>query len=58
MSMGNLEEIIDEKSVTPHYGLSLAMFSIHLDTESLVLAVMPSCHPRWDLSTMSACCPS
>lgn len=44
MSVGNLEEIIDEKSVTLHNGLSLPTFSIHLksvDTDFPVLAVMP-----------------
>lgn len=60
MSVGNLEEIIDEKSVAccraivpdvPHAPQALILTCI-------LPAVTPLCHPQWDQSTMSAYFPS
>lgn len=60
MSVGNLEEIIDEKSVTL---CRAVVFSVQhmlqaLDLTCILLAVTPLCHPQWDQSTMSAYFPS
>ena len=56
MSVGNLEEIIDEKSVI--CSMATLVHVQHIPCASILtcsfLAVMPSCHPPWDQSTMSA----
>lgn len=44
MSVGNLEEIIDEKSVTLHYGPNLLTFSIDLRVLTLIFLYLQSCH--------------
>lgn len=56
MSVGNLEEIIDEKSVICSTSILLNVQHIPhaFILTCVLLAVMQLCHPLWDQSTMSA----